>query len=170
MKKRCPRCKLEMVIDSFPRNRSKKSGYGCWCKKCENESSKKYQSENKEKCKEAWARYRIKHREKRLEYCREYRKNNPEKFKEYDKIGNQKKRQKLYGISPEQFDTLLENQGDRCIVCSTNSPGKKGWCVDHCHETGRIRGILCGKCNMGIGLFDDSTEILKKVISYLESN
>jgi hypothetical protein len=60
---------------------------------------------------------------------------------------------RLYGISPADYDALLAAQGGVCAICGKRS--KKTLCVDHCHATGTIRGLLCGKCNTGFGCYDD---------------
>lgn len=78
-------------------------------------------------------------------------------------------REYLYGITPEQFTTLLEAQGNRCAICgSAEWPGKDN-CphVDHDHATGKVRGLLCGPCNIGLGQFGDDPERLAAAIRYL---
>lgn len=65
---------------------------------------------------------------------------------------------------------LLEAQDNRCAICGTDEPGGRGdgFVVDHCHSTGRIRGLLCSACNTGLGLFKDNAETLAKAIKYLK--
>jgi hypothetical protein len=75
---------------------------------------------------------------------------------------------KLYNLTLEQWQTLLESQFNRCKICKTDSPGLKGWATDHCHTTGKVRGILCNFCNTGLGLFKDNILILQEAIKYLE--
>lgn len=75
---------------------------------------------------------------------------------------------KKYGMTPEQFDTMLEAQGGRCAVCLSDDPGtRRRFFVDHCHNTKAVRGILCHHCNSAIGLFKDSTATLTRAIQYL---
>jgi hypothetical protein len=62
---------------------------------------------------------------------------------------------------------FLEEQGDRCALCKTDKPHAKGWHLDHNHITGRIRGVLCGNCNRGLGLLQDDPELLLKAREYL---
>ncbi len=76
--------------------------------------------------------------------------------------------QKVYGISIEDYSKRLKKQRGVCAICK-ESP-LKNLCVDHDHKTKKIRGLLCGKCNKGLGLLGDSLESLKKVLTYLESN
>lgn len=78
-------------------------------------------------------------------------------------------RQRAYGITPEQFAEKLAAQDGRCAVCRADQPGGKGgWHVDHCHTSGRIRGLLCHHCNVGLGNFKDNVENLRAAIAYLE--
>jgi Recombination endonuclease VII len=72
---------------------------------------------------------------------------------------------RLYGISPAEYDVLLAKQGGVCAICGKAS--KKTLCVDHCHATGTIRGLLCGKCNTGFGCFTDSQAAMMAAIAYL---
>lgn len=77
--------------------------------------------------------------------------------------------QHLYGLSLEQYDEMLTAQGGRCAVCTTTTPGGRGsFHVDHDHDTGAIRALLCHDCNTGLGKFADSPERLRKAAAYLE--
>lgn len=80
-----------------------------------------------------------------------------------------------YGITPEQYQEMLTAQGGVCAVCGLDEPNEHGrtgtkfrLSVDHCHETGRVRGLLCQKCNRAIGLLNDNVDLLRKAIDYLE--
>lgn len=79
-------------------------------------------------------------------------------------------RQYLYGITTEEYDALMEVQGGACAICgSTEWPGKNNTPhVDHCHTTGKIRGLLCGKCNVALGNMDDDPARLRAAADYLE--
>lgn len=74
-----------------------------------------------------------------------------------------------YGLTLESFDSLFVGQGRRCAICLSKEPGGKGWCVDHCHIEGHVRGILCTNCNRGIGNLRDSAENCRRAAQYLES-
>ena len=78
-------------------------------------------------------------------------------------------REAKYGISLEAFNVLLESQGDRCAICKISVLPTDDVCVDHSHETGRVRGILCRRCNTGLGMFKDSTATLRLAIDYLSA-
>jgi hypothetical protein len=71
-----------------------------------------------------------------------------------------------YDLTPGQFDDILAAQGGVCGVCGRESDQ---FVVDHDHDTGQIRGVLCHKCNLGLGQFNDDHELLLKAASYLAS-
>jgi len=72
----------------------------------------------------------------------------------------------LYGISKEQYDFMIENQGGKCAICKS-SWTKKGPTVDHDHATGKVRGILCSNCNWALGLIHDDRNVAWGMIDYL---
>lgn len=74
---------------------------------------------------------------------------------------------KNYGITSDDFDKMLSAQNNTCKVCSGPPMGKGRYHVDHCHKTGKIRGLLCHKCNVALGMVQDSKEHLLSLISYL---
>lgn len=80
-----------------------------------------------------------------------------------------------YGITVGEYEDRLEAQGGVCAICGQDEPAVHGrtgkkfrLSVDHCHQTGRVRGLLCQKCNRAIGLMNDNADLLKKAIYYLE--
>ena len=76
----------------------------------------------------------------------------------------------LYGITLDDYDRMLTSQNNRCAICNNTSTGRKGtkyFAVDHCHTTGKVRGLLCHGCNAGIGYMKDDIELLEKAIAYL---
>ncbi len=75
---------------------------------------------------------------------------------------------RLYGLTPADFAKILIDQENRCKICGTIDFGKKGPSVDHDHSTGKVRAILCGRCNKAIGLMDDNPDKLKLAAEYLE--
>lgn len=75
-----------------------------------------------------------------------------------------------YGISIDDYNKMFINQEGRCAICKTHqSELPKGLHIDHCHKTNKVRGLLCFKCNSGIGKLNDDVEILKSAIQYLEN-
>lgn len=81
------------------------------------------------------------------------------------------KLKKRFGITVEQYNLLLQNQNGECLICkATESTNGHRLAVDHCHTTGKIRGLLCKSCNVALGNFKDNIVSLKNAISYLEAN
>jgi Recombination endonuclease VII len=77
-----------------------------------------------------------------------------------------------YGITLEDYFRMVEEQGGKCKICQREGTGRnlKGrMSVDHCHKTGRVRGLLCHPCNAALGLLQESREVLLKAIDYLEA-
>lgn len=72
-----------------------------------------------------------------------------------------------YGISADEWDEKFLSQGSCCDICGTQEAPSMGWHTDHNHETGLLRGILCYSCNVGLGNFKDSLEILAAAQQYL---
>lgn len=71
-----------------------------------------------------------------------------------------------YGVTEEAYNALFQAQNGRCKICRLNSPKKLS--IDHDHTTGRIRGLLCQSCNVGVGMFKDDVDLLAKAIEYLK--
>jgi Recombination endonuclease VII len=101
---------------------------------------------------------------------KQYRANNPERFRD-------KELRRRSGISAEEYDTKLAVQNGLCAICGnpevrlnplTQEP--RALAVDHCHKTGKIRGLLCSDHNTGLGLFNDDIALLRAAIVYLESH
>lgn len=90
---------------------------------------------------------------------------NPKKYKQ-SQLRQRRKRE--YNLSDENFANMLEKQQHQCAICHVEID----WSchVDHNHTTGVVRGLLCGTCNTGLGMFKDNIEILREAIKYLEAN
>jgi hypothetical protein len=79
------------------------------------------------------------------------------------------RRTRLYGLSPQDQRAMLEGQNNTCAICPHEfSDGS--YHVDHCHKTGKVRGLLCQKCNRGLGHFNDETLRLERAKAYLEAH
>jgi hypothetical protein len=76
---------------------------------------------------------------------------------------------KKYGLTETDYLKLISDQGGKCAICPTILSETR-ICVDHCHTTGKIRGLLCMNCNTGLGHFKDNTELLNSAIQYLQLN
>lgn len=136
----CKTCSVEKSFDDFPKKKVYKDGIRPHCIECYRE----YQVKSFHK-----------HKHKR-----------PYNYE----IDKDKKLQKSFGISYVEYLTMLEAQGGCCAICGTNSTGKrKAFAVDHCHDTGKIRGLLCSNCNTGIGNLRDNIGLLERAIEYLRN-
>ncbi len=84
------------------------------------------------------------------------------------------KRKALHPIclaTVDEIESLHTRQEGRCAICNKKEPDDgRRFAVDHCHTTGKLRGILCGNCNRGIGFFHDSTTLLRRAAFYLRDH
>jgi len=78
--------------------------------------------------------------------------------------------QKRYGITIKDYKQLEMAQGGRCAICGGPPSGRGRLHLDHNHSTGRIRGLLCSTCNVGIGGLRDSTDLLMAAVEYLKKH
>ena len=87
-------------------------------------------------------------------------------------IERRSKLKQQYGITPEKYDEMIASQGGGCAICGATEPGgrTKHFPVDHCHTTGAVRGLLCTKCNRGLGLFNDDAERMIRAANYLRGD
>lgn len=110
----------------------------------------------------------------RQSYCRPCatirRKQSP--FKYNPKAERKAQIKYKYGLSVERFQDLWQQQDGKCAICNKalSLTEKRGHAIDHNHETGEVRGLLCNSCNTGIGLLQDSETVLSSAIMYLRNN
>lgn len=74
---------------------------------------------------------------------------------------------RVFGITVEDYDRMLIEQGGRCAGCGSDTRGRGHFDIDHCHDTGRVRGLLCYQCNSALGFAEDSVDRLTDLIAYL---
>lgn len=79
---------------------------------------------------------------------------------------HQKHMKRQYGLDWEEFDRLVATQNNQCALCGEEDPR---WHVDHDHETGRVRALLCHRCNIGLGMFGDDPSRLIEAAQYIEA-
>lgn len=84
---------------------------------------------------------------------------------------------KKYGISVEDFHRMMDEQKGQCLICSSEFCASaemadifKVACIDHCHESGKVRGLLCRPCNSGLGHFKDNPLLLELAAGYLRNH
>ena len=146
MGKICTLCRKEKTLLEFSPRKNGRLGLDSRCKECKAELARDYSLKNKEKISQNNA---------------EWRKNNPGRYTKRSR-GYVMKR---YGITTEEYDELFLIQEGRCKICSRVS--EKALHVDHDHKTGRVRGLLCHRCNTSIGLMEESADNLKRMIEYI---
>jgi hypothetical protein len=182
----CTKCGVTKLREEFNKDGKAVDGLNWWCRQCANAASRAWAEANPERVKarsRAWAAAnselartrsrawykanpeRVKARSAAWEKANPERvrarhkvwvKANPEKVKAYGRRFN-------YGVTPEEHAAMLKQQNGLCAIC-----GKRpATCVDHCHATEKVRGLLCRKCNTGIGQLEDSVDNLKRAIGYL---
>ena len=121
----------------------------------EKERLKKYREENKEQIKEYQEKYDWENKERKKEYFQKRK----EHFREY----NFKRK---YNLTLEQIDEILTSQDHKCLICGKSLIENKR-CIDHNHETGEVRGILCIRCNTGLSYIENA-KFLEASITYLK--
>lgn len=112
--------------------------------------------------------YYQRNRDKVRSKCRERYANNVNGYA--DRVRRETKNRKMkvrYGISYKEYETLYQKAKGCCEICGTL---KDRLDIDHCHNTGKIRGVLCNSCNTGLGLFKDNAETLENAGKYLRHN
>lgn len=116
------------------------------CKYCQTEKSEEEFYRTSSRCKVCQAQYYT---------------DNKERFKPFVKDSHLKRN---YNLSLKEFDSILKTQNGGCNICGRED---RTLCVDHCHDTGKVRGILCRQCNTGIGQFNDDPVLIEKALEHL---
>jgi hypothetical protein len=109
----------------------------------------------------ATAEWRAHNPERNTENNTKWKRDNPDKVRGYHLKAK-------FGMTHEDYDRMLESQGFVCAICK--EPYEKKYHIDHDHETGIVRGLLCDICNRGLGYFKDSSLRLSSAITYLSMN
>lgn len=104
-------------------------------------------------------------RKQKIMSCKNYRPHNWTGLQKRDVVIR-----KQYGITLAEYDELLKDQNYKCAICGNEDEVEgRRLAIDHCHSQGHVRGLLCGKCNRGLGLFNDNPELLNNAIGYLKN-
>lgn len=75
---------------------------------------------------------------------------------------------KKFNLTTAELMEMMDNQKGCCLICGKSLDNKNGrYCIDHCHNSGKVRGLLCVKCNSGLGMFNDNLNIIKNAVEYL---
>jgi hypothetical protein len=149
MEKTCIKCGELKLLESFPKRKDYKDGRLNTCKSCESLRKKKYEYTT-----DQWKEYRLK---------------------------------KKFGLTLSDYNSILKTQNYCCAICQTHiddyvsqcdgsesvfaqRKSKQNFSVDHCHETGKIRGLLCYNCNLLLGNAKDRIHLLSSAIDYLKKH
>lgn len=165
--KTCTKCGKEQPMTEFYKDSKKKDGLTSHCKTCQ---IARYKDNDKHKARQ------LEYRKARWVEDSEYRECMKDKNKVFsiaDNLANPAKRKnkhlKKYGITIEDYHEMFKKQEGRCRICKKHqSEEKVALSVDHCHTTGKVRGLLCMGCNTAIGSFKDNLELLTAAIEYLK--
>lgn len=175
----CSACGEYKPTSEFYPSRSTPRGYQYKCRSCVaaykqspegRKAAADYRASHPQKGRsESQKRYDAKNRDrllpKRREHMRLARKEHTEEFRERDR---KKGLLKNYGITVDEYDRMFEAQGGVCATCGKPNKSKYGYLsVDHDHKTGKVRGLLCHRCNAALGQVYDDVSILQKLIEYL---
>ena len=145
--KKCSHCLVEKPFSDF---RRRGRSHTSWCVLCQKTESKKRYDANPEKFRE----------KARNLYNRDYKNNRRDSYY-----------RKMYGIGLKEYESILERQNSSCAICGGKEPGRIGqkrFCVDHSHVTNEVRGLLCIRCNRGLGMFKDSDALLAVAERYIK--
>ena len=172
----CSRCRRTLPRDAFAGTRSMPDGLQAYCREC---SAEYYRQRQEAKGKTVRVRVPVPRGHKR---CPDFGEVKPhaagernatssDGFASYCKPCRADRNQQAYfkrqyGITMAERDELLASQAGVCVIC----PRAPAVHVDHCHETGRVRGVLCFNCNSGLGLLRDDPEAMNRAADYLEGN
>lgn len=133
----CPGCKASKPLDQFSKDKTRVDGYQRLCKECNGKDGRRYRAAN------------------------------------YTRVQTNRMLEVRYGITDSVYEQMLIAQGYVCAICHepetarANNGRVRRLAVDHCHETGQVRGLLCHKCNRLLGDFSDNPDRLHQAAEYL---
>jgi hypothetical protein len=181
IRKICAICKIEKELSDFHKCADKRDGHSVKCKVCVAEhgrSKRVYKNGVKRRIMTTEER-RIRERQQAKVYSQKWKEKLAATDKAYKKTPKGKRSQKNrhyyrnYKITYEEFELIRLNQENKCAICKKefNIEGtrKDVPYVDRDHETGMVRGLLCAKCNLALGLVGDTLRSISKFVTYLEN-
>ena len=157
----CTRCKVEKPLTDFYPVANGMKGVRPRCMQCTRELEREKYGADAE-----W-------RFKKLEAQADKLRNDPEFYKNHRHRCRKVHLRSAYGMTLDDFDELLESQGGGCAICGkapVDGEPRTRMVVDHCHTSGKVRGILCDLCNTAIGKFHDDPLLLEKAADYVRKH
>ncbi len=140
--KTCTVCGQSKELSEFYNYKATKDGKMYRCKSCDNASRKKWKEINPERSYQSQRGRNLKHK---------------------------------YGITLDEYEHMLDKQHGCCAICEVKENNTSfgvnktlNFAVDHCHTTGRVRGLLCNQCNRSLGMFNDDIKLVIKALDYLQ--
>lgn len=155
--KYCRGCERDLPRDAFSKMSAAPDGLQYRCRECQ---KRRWDSLPPGVRRNYYKTHDERHREKRRLYAEVERKDYPERVRE-------RSYRTIYGIDLAEYEELLAAQGGVCRICGGQNLNQRRLGVDHCHVTGKVRGLLCNYCNSGIGYFKDDLDLIIKAYHYL---
>jgi hypothetical protein len=158
----CARCKKIKLVAEFPVRLARgKPSYWSYCTRCANDYARDFRAKDVEESRRKANAYYAENAVHKREMARQWRTTTGYSRKELLR--------RLYGLTLEEYQVLLSKQHGVCAICSEPPRGKRRFlAVDHDHETGAVRGLLCTTCNVGLGALRDSPVLVQAALTYLE--
>lgn len=161
--KACSKCKIVKPRSEFGVRNINKNKLLSQCKPCTRQTNWEYEQRHPGRVKQRRTDWNAANADKKRAHSRKWYKDHPE--------AQLKKSLRAFGLTPEEFVKRLDEQEHKCAICRSSDPGSnRRFRVDHDHDTGKVRGLLCHKCNVALGLFSDSVQVMKTAINYLEAS
>ena len=159
--KKCSKCQQP---GSFYKDKNAAGGYRSICNACDKAKAKIWNKKNHVKHAEHEKKHRSDNPDRVKANKNKYVKSNPRAIKDsWLKY--------TYGLGIEEYELMKSNQGDRCAICCKHEDDLyKDLCVDHCHVSGKVRKLLCAKCNSALGFLDENIQNAKNLLKYLEDH
>jgi transcription elongation factor Elf1 len=160
MTKVCTVCGEEKALSDFHKMTTGRGGLMPRCKVCNYAKARAWQLANPDRVRAQNKAWKDAHREQVREAERNRRRERP-----YDPAAARARAQRRsYGITPDVYEEMYADQMGECLICGRYHDVL---CIDHCHATGKIRGLLCRSCNSGIGQLGDDPDRIRKALDYL---
>jgi hypothetical protein len=157
--KRCPRCRVTKPIIDFSKSASAPDGHYGYCRDCASEKTRLWREAHPN----AWKEWEASHPNRNQERLEKSRLKHIDPAMRHADTLKEK-----HHMSGSDYNSLLARQDGVCAICGTLPDGI--FQVDHDHKTGRVRGLLCGPCNRGIGQMEDDPERLERAAKYLRGS